>query len=227
MVDSGVPNGSDSVGARVVLVVPTSWEWYFEPEKKGSIAWCAERSLRMAEKISPGQGIDVFLYGEPKSGDGTEVIRTRLERTSLPKWIADWAVRPNMKRGLFSDAAPANEVEKRLGVADSPWFGLPLPAVQAVCKENASRGGATLVLFWLDRMAQAEEMVRFIAKESGPAVLWQFFGDPDDISYAFWTKDGLHQGKVLPQVRFHLSRRWRWRAVLRTFSRWSQEGQLR
>ncbi|MEU9447280.1 hypothetical protein [Streptomyces sp. NPDC048277] len=231
MGDPGVPNGlngPDSAGARVLLVVPTSWEWYFEPDKKNSITWYAERALRMADRISPGQGIDVYLYGQPKKGgDGTEVIRTSLDRASLREWTGDWATRPNAKQGLFADAVPASKVEKRLGAAGSPWYSLPLPAVRTVCKESAPRGEATLVLFWLDRMTQADDIVRCIAKEGGPAVFWQFFGDPGDINYTFWTKDALHRGGVLPQLRFHMGLRWRWRAFLRDFTRWSQAEKLR
>jgi hypothetical protein len=207
-------------GVQVILVVPTSWEWYFESEKNCSIAWYAQRCLRLADCFSPGGGVDVFLYGESKSDGETEVIRTRLEQASLDEWTADWAVRPNMARGLFEDSAPASKVEQRLGAAESPWHGLPLPAVQAVSEWSASYDGATLVLFWLDRMTQAEEMVRFIAKGGGARVFWQFFGDPGDVHYSFWTKNGLHQGKVIPNIRFHLGLRWSRRKTLRAFSRW-------
>ncbi|MEU9310090.1 hypothetical protein [Streptomyces sp. NPDC048256] len=223
---------SDDV--RVVLAVPTSWNWYFEPKSKGSIAWFAERALRIADGFHPGRGVDVFLYGESKEpeeltdsnyGDaGTEVIRTRLERDSLSEWIGDWAVRPNMDRGLFEDAGPASKVEERLGVGDAPWYGRPLPAVRAIGEWNAGHEGTTLVLFWLDRMTQAEEMARFIGRYDDDATFWQLFGDADDIHYSFWTRQGMHQGKVLPQLNFHIGRRWSKRAILRGFSRWTKNG---
>ncbi|MFD9393378.1 hypothetical protein ACFWBB_22440 [Streptomyces sp. NPDC060000] len=221
---------SDDV--RVVLAVPTSWNWYFEPKKKGSIAWYAERVLAIADKFQPGRGLDVFLYGEAKESDaskrphhedaGTEVIRTRLERDSLSEWIGDWAVRPNMERGLFEDHVPASEVERRLGVGEAPWYGRPLPAVRAVGEWNAGYGGTTLVIFWLDRMTQAEEMARYIGRYDASRTFWQFFGDPDDVYYSFWSRQGMHQGKVLPQLGFHFGLRWSTRAVLRGFSRWEK-----
>ncbi|MER5194706.1 hypothetical protein ACWD3J_33220 [Streptomyces sp. NPDC002755] len=221
---------SDDV--RIVLAVPTSWSWYFEPNRKRSIAWYAERALDIADKFHPGRGLDVFLYGESKDPEGsggsnyedagTEVIRTRLERDSLPEWIGDWAVRPNMGRGLFEDRGPESKVEERLGVGDTPWYGRPLPAVRAVGEWNAGHEGTTLVIFWLDRMTQAEEMARFIGRYDASRTFWQFFGDPDDVYYSFWTRQGMHQGKVLPQVRFHFGLQWSTRAILRGFSRWSK-----
>jgi hypothetical protein len=216
---------------RVVLVVPTSWSWYFDPSRKCSIAWYAERALRIADKFHPGRGVDVFLYGESKESEpgdaGTEVIRTRLERDSLSEWIGDWAVKPNMARGIFEDAVPASKVEARLGVGDTPWYGRPMPAVRAVSEWNAGHGGTTLVLFWLDRMTQSEEMVRFIRQQDASRSFWQFFGDSDDVHYSFWSRQGMYQGKVLPQLGFHFGLRWSTRAILRGVSRWLKDTRVK
>ncbi|WP_175409945.1 hypothetical protein [Streptomyces sp. TRM64462] len=207
-------------GFRVALAVPTSWEWYFEPRRKWSIAWYVERSLRIAGEISSECAVDVFLYGESARTGATDVVRTRVDPDSLAGWLSDWAVRPNLNRPIFEDRLPPNLAEETFGRGEQPWYGRPLPVVRAVSDWADTSDIPAFVLFWLDRKTQSEEIVRFIGTDGAARTYWQFFGDPDDVDYRFWKRDGLSRGEVLPSVRFRFDKSWRLRPVLREFARW-------
>ncbi len=212
-----------SAGVRVALVLPTSWEWYFEPQRKHSIAGYAEKALKISEKISPGSGVDVFLYGEPANDEGTDVVRSRLEPGSLSEWVREWGVRPNAHRRPFDLPVPSNRAEECFGAGEQPWYGRPLSAVHAVSEWASGSDESTFVIFWLDRKAETEEMIRFIGESDGERIFWQFFGDSERIYETFWSRDSLSRKQVLPNVWFCFEENWSRRAVVRGFAQWREK----
>ncbi|GAA2440280.1 hypothetical protein [Streptomyces macrosporus] len=212
-----------SAGVRVALVLPTSWEWYFEPQRKHSIAGYAEKALKIAEKISPGSGVEVFLYGEPVNGEGTDVVRSRLEPGSLSEWVREWGVRPNARRRVFDEPVPSNRAEEHFGTGEQPWYGRPLPAVRAVNEWAAGTDGITFVIFWLDRKIETDDMLRFIAESGDARIFWQFFGESEEIYQTFWSRDSTSQRRVLPNVWFCFDEHWSRRSISRGFSQWREK----
>ncbi|GAA2389529.1 hypothetical protein GCM10010420_11550 [Streptomyces glaucosporus] len=212
-----------SAGIRVALVLPTSWEWYFEPQRKHSIAGYAEKALKIAGKISPGSGVEVFLYGEPVNSEGTEVVRSRLEPGSLSEWVREWGVRPNAHRRVYDEPVPANRAEEHFGTGEQPWYGRPLPAVRAVNAWASGTDDITFVIFWLDRKTETEEMIRFIGESGNEKIFWQFFGESEEIYDTFWSRDSLSQRQVLPNVWFCFDEHWSRRAISRGFAQWREK----
>ncbi|MEU0298816.1 VWA domain-containing protein [Streptomyces sp. NPDC006175] len=204
---------------RVVLVAPISRERYFEPRKKYSIAWYAERSLAVADRFVPGAGVEILLYGERR--DKVNVVRTELDPSSRASWVQEWATRPNMRRGLLVDAVPRSRVEEFFDLSDESLIrSKPLPAVELVVQHaGAAKDVTTLVLFWLDGRSQAREILKAIHASRTENIFWQFFGD-ESVVDSLWREEKVHKGEFLPHVSFHFNTTWSVRRVSRAFSRW-------
>ncbi|MEU7566261.1 hypothetical protein [Streptomyces fradiae] len=214
----------NSDGARVFLVLPTSRPSYRESGKH-SIEWYARRALRMANALSPASGVDVFLYGNRSSGPpepGGTAVRTRVDRSSLDEWAGDWAVAPNAGRGVLEDRRPASRLERVLAVGDAS-FSRPRTALRQVVSALAETTVPTLVIFRLDSPIDQEEILLAI-RDTGAdrSAFWQVFGWSHAIDGLFWTRGGLHRGRVLPNVRADTGGDWSHRSLLRRFSQWSR-----
>ncbi|ROQ82101.1 TerF-like vWA domain-containing protein [Streptomyces sp. CEV 2-1] len=204
---------------RVVLVAPISQERYFIPRRKRSIAWYAERSLAVADRFTPGAGIEILLYGS--GHDGPAVARTELQPQSRASWVQEWATRPNMRRRLLADAVPRSRVEEFFDLThESLIRSKPLPAAELIVKQVEAAGGApTLVIFWLDGRSQAREILEVLHASRVENVFWQFFGDESVID-SLWREEKVHKGQFLPHVSFHFNTSWSVRKISKAFSRW-------
>ncbi|WP_411071415.1 hypothetical protein [Streptomyces sp. cmx-4-25] len=210
--------------ARVLLVLPTARARYFGADKYAT-AWQIRNALRIAGKISPGAGVDVFLYGDPAVGfveDGI-AVRTRVEQDSLEQWIDEWAPTSGDGLGFLDDARPTGRVWKEFAVDGSSWFSRPRAAVREVIAELERTPGPTLVIFQIDSRLDQQEMVLAIRGAGEETAFWQLFGGENSVDGVFWTQDGLHRGRVLPNLAFSLGTDLNYRAVARRFSRWRKK----
>lgn len=204
--------------ARVLLVAPVSQFQYFDAEGKHSIAWYAKRALRVARTFSPKIGVDVFLYGKKEGEDGVSAIHSELTHDGLGEWVRNWATRPNGDLGLLDEPGPRNPLEEFFGIAPDRARARPLGAFDEVCRWTESLDGYKLVIFWVELNVECDDMIRKIARQDRPDIFWQFFGH--DLSYSFWRKDGLMQGKLVPNVGAKAGSYWNRRSITRGFRRW-------
>lgn len=189
------------------------------PRKKRSIAWYAERSLAVADRFTPGAGVEILLYGA--DDDGPAVARTELDSQSRSSWVQEWATRPNMRRGLLADAVPRSRVEEFFDLThESLIRSKPLPAAELIVKQAEAAGGVpTLVIFWLDGRSQAREILELLHASRTENIFWQFFGD-ESVVDSIWREEKVHKGEFLPHISFHFNTSWGVRKISKAFSRW-------
>ncbi|GAA4905255.1 hypothetical protein ACFPM3_30195 [Streptomyces coeruleoprunus] len=211
-----------SDAARVVLVLPTARADYFGTAKYAT-AWQVRNALRVAERLCAGAGVDVFLYGNPADGrhaDEGVAVRTRVEPASLAEWTAEWAVLSNDGLGFLGDARPPGRVERTFVVGGPTWFTSPLGALREVSAVVREGPGPTLVIFQIDSRIDQRGMVLGIRDTGEEAAFWQVFGRERSVDQTFWRQDGLHRGRVLPNLAVHFDAEWSHRSVARRFARW-------
>ncbi|MGW3386584.1 hypothetical protein [Streptomyces cinereoruber] len=210
-----------SDAAPVFLVLPTSYAPYFAPGTY-DVAWQVGQALRAADRLSPGAGVDVFLYGDPADGDHTEeglVVRTHVTPESSREWVAEWATPSNTGLAFLGDKRPATRVEQTFEI-ENPSSRSHLEALRRVVAALPGRTEPPLVLLRVETPLDQEETVRAIRDAGEHAAFWHLFGPEDALGTSFWIQEGLYRGRVLPQLRASTDTGWSHRAVARRFSRW-------
>ncbi|MFC9617841.1 VWA domain-containing protein [Streptomyces sp. NPDC056938] len=209
---------------RVMIVLPISQAWYFEPRRFSSIARKVKKALAVADRVDGGGIVDVILYGVSSQQKGSEpvVVHTEVSSKDLDQWVNDWAVRPSAPRGIFDDQTPVNKFEEHFGV-EVDYHGRALPGlvVDEIHRSTMSTKGDHFVIFGLDWGRGLKELVRAVTKLDRPDIFWQFFGDAADIDHRdFWGRDDLKRGGVAPNVWAHLNTYWTPRSITRGFRKW-------
>ncbi|MFB9511720.1 hypothetical protein [Streptomyces purpureus] len=213
-----------SAAAPVVLALSTALPRYFGPHEY-AMTWHARQALRVADKFSPGAGVDVLLYGDPADGSHAEdgiVVRTHVEPDSVEEWADEWATIANTGLAFLGDRRPANRVEQTFAAGQSS-SSRPRGALRQVIAMLQEMPEPPLVIFQLDTMLGQEEMVLAIRDAGEHAAFWQLFGWEHAIGEVFWTQEGLYRGRVLPNLAVYFGADWSHRAVARRFSRWRKK----
>ncbi|MGW3659653.1 hypothetical protein ACWD6R_30130 [Streptomyces sp. NPDC005151] len=214
---------------KVVLALPVSRNWYFEPRRRSSLARQVKKSLVVAERLDGCDAVTVILHGYARtenSGGEPAIVHAEVRRVDLEEWVNDWATLPSAERhSVLEDPVPANKFEERFGMADQ-FHGSsdPMSVVNEIIRITSLVKGDKFVILRLDNRKGITEMVRALARMERPDIFWQVCGDASDIGYSdFWGLNGLSRGGVVPNLWARLYSSWTPRSITRGFKKWRKE----
>ncbi|WSJ90919.1 VWA domain-containing protein [Streptomyces sp. NBC_01304] len=160
--------------SKVVLVLSGDSRAPFEGER---IRRTVRRAVRIAEALDSSPP-DVWIYG-------ADCHRLpAIQRGSLGRWIADWAVLA--KKPVFDDSRvdgnPLARSVREYGLFEG---GSVAGAMEALRKEYGASRLPVLVLFHLESMEGEDRRVaRQLEKAAGSTLFWQFLAQLDETSWS-------------------------------------------
>ncbi|MFE2545166.1 VWA domain-containing protein [Actinacidiphila glaucinigra] len=163
-------SGTRRHSTRLVLALPGAHRHPFET---GLIADIARRVATLGDFLTPGAGVDAWMY----TSHTHRLPELRLSQVA--EWIADWAVLPHEPL-LSQDAALRGNLLTQ-HTARYELFGPEdaAEAIRGIVQSLHADEGPTLVLFFIWGFhSPGPYLADELDRASGENVFWQFVGDP-------------------------------------------------